>query len=377
MTFVDRLLYSAHMQDSSFETLQQWVAMSREWLVGTIGEGLASDLLYAAVIFLATWGVLWLLKHQVLTRLASLAKRTKIGIDDFLVGVLNGVGGLFFFTVSLFAAVQHMELPDLADTVVHALFLFVLVHEVIKIVEKIVLYFVARALRKGKKTKESDKNISMAIVVMVRLVLWLVGLLLILSNLGFNVNSLIASLGIGGLAISLALQNVFSDIFSSFSILIDKPFEEGDFIIVGEHMGTVKQIGLKTTRIQALQGEEIVISNNELTSVRIQNFKKLEKRRVVFSVGVTYDTSVKNLKAVPGIIRQLIESQEDVQFDRAHFQSLGDFSLNFEVVYYALTSDYSRYMDIQQAINLGIIEEFGKQKIDIAFPTQTIHVEKA
>ncbi len=344
-----------------------------------LGEAFAADLVIAAVIFFLVLLVLWILKYQVLARLATVVKKTSIKVDDLLLDIVQGVGSFFFFSVALFAATRHIELPELAGLVIEGLFLLAIVYEGVKIGEKVIVYILTNHIsRHKKKNDEEAKRVSTAIIIFVRIVLWSMGAVLILSNLGFNVSSLIAGLGIGGLAISLALQNVFSDFFSSFSIVMDKPFEEGDFIIVGEHMGVVKKIGLKTTRIQALQGEEIVISNNELTSTRIQNFKKLQRRRVVFTFGVTYDTTLTKLKKIPSMVKKQVEAHKDqVEFDRAHFNVFADSSLNFEVVYYLNSADYNVYMDIQEAINLGMTKDFRKEKIEFAFPSRTIYMAEA
>jgi small-conductance mechanosensitive channel len=198
----------------------------------------------------------------------------------------------------------------------------------------------------------------------------------IMSNLGFDVTSLVAGLGIGGIAVALALQSVLSDVFSSFSIYFDKPFQAGDFIIVGQHMGIVKHIGIKSTRIQTLQGEELIISNKELTSARVQNFKKMEKRRITFTFGVTYQTPVKKLKKIPEMVKEIVAKIELADLDRVHFRKYGDFSLNFEVVYYVKIPDYGKYMDTQQEINLALKERFEKEGIEFAYPTQTIFLNK-
>ncbi len=336
------------------------------------GENAIIDIEVAAGTFIVTFLVLWILKCQLVTRLGTYANKTKVKFDDLILGMLQGIGMPFLVIVSLFVSVQHMQLPPILDTVIHAAFLIVLVLESIKVLEKVIVSMLASSLSKGKESKKT----SVAITMTVRVLLWLIGLLLILSNLGFNVNSLIASLGIGGIAISLALQNILGDIFSSFSIAIDKPFEEGDFIVAGEHKGTVKHIGLKTTRIQALQGEEIVISNTELTSTRVSNFKKLKERRIVFTVSATYETPVKQLKKIPKIIKEIIEKEKKAKFDRAIFSAMGDFSLDFEVVYLILDNDYAVYMNTQQRINFAILEAFEKEGIGIPYPTQTVHVAK-
>lgn len=325
----------------------------------------------ALLIFLVALAVLVQLKRIVLTHLKNLSKKTKSQIDDAVIAFFEKVSGFFYVSVSLFASVQHLVLPDLVHLLIKGAFFIALVYEMIRLAESILSFFVAMKL--GKLGKE-ETSLSSALSLMLRVVLWTVGILLILSNLGFNVTSLLASLGIGGLAVSLALQPLFSDIFSSFSIILDKPFEEGDFIVSGEYKGTVQRIGLKTTRLQALQGEEIVISNTELTAARVQNFKKMKKRRIVFAIGVTYETPPSKLRKIPKIIEDIVAAKELADFDRAHFWEFADSSLNYEIVYYINSSEYADYMATQQGINIEILEAFEKEDIEIAFPTRTIHV---
>jgi small-conductance mechanosensitive channel len=209
-----------------------------------------------------------------------------------------------------------------------------------------------------------------------RTALFTIAALLALDNVpGVKITTLVASLGIGGIAVAMALQNILGDIFASLSILLDKPFVIGDFIIVETHMGTVEYIGLKTTRIRSLSGEQLVFSNSDLLKSRIRNYKRMAERRVVFSIGVVYQTDYEALKKIPGIIRKIIENQDAVRFDRAHFQGYGDFSLDFEIVYYVLSPDYNLYMDIQQAINLELFRQFEAQNIRFAFPTRTVFLK--
>ena len=237
--------------------------------------------------------------------------------------------------------------------------------------------FINYILKNRLDENESEAKSAMsAINIIVKIVLWSVGILLILSNLGINVTSLLAGLGIGGVAVALAIQNILSDLFSSFAIHFDKPFVIGDFIVVGDKMGTVKKIGIKTTRIQALQGEEIVISNQELTSSQIQNFKKMQERRVVFTFGVTYGTSNEKLKSIPEIIKKIINELSEVRLDRVHFKEFGDSALLFEIAFYVDTGDYNKYMDIRQEINLKINKQFSENMIEMAYPTQTLFIKK-
>ncbi|MDD5026764.1 MAG: mechanosensitive ion channel family protein [Candidatus Peribacteraceae bacterium] len=302
------------------------------------------------------------------------AERTVTRIDDFLLDIFEGIGLPFNVLTALFMASQMLILPSLVRMVIQGAFLLIVVYEMVRIVERSILFVLSRRNRKDGETIGERKRLSAIFSFVIRIILWSFGFLLILSNLGVNVTSLIAGVGIGGIAISLALQNILGDMFSSFSLIIDKPFEEGDFIIVGDHMGVVKRIGLKTTRLEALKGEEIVISNTELTSSRVRNFRKMQRRRVCVTIGVTYGTSLEKLKRIPDIIRRVIRGTEGVEFDRAHLREFGDYSLNFEVVYYILSGDYTMYMDLQQSINFTILTEFEREGIGIAFPTRTIHL---
>ena len=210
----------------------------------------------------------------------------------------------------------------------------------------------------------------------VRVAIWSVVLLLMLDNLGVDVTALVAGLGVGGIAIALAAQNILGDLFASLSIVLDKPFVVGDFLIIGEHLGTVEKVGIKTTRLRSLSGEQLVFSNNDLLSSRVRNFGRMYERRIVFSIGVTYQTSADQLKRIPELLKQAVEAQDDVRFDRAHFQKYGDFALIFEIVYYVKSSDYATYMDIQQAINLKIFRDFEEAGIEFAYPTQTLYLQK-
>ncbi|CAH0170694.1 mechanosensitive ion channel [Pseudomonas mediterranea] len=204
--------------------------------------------------------------------------------------------------------------------------------------------------------------------------LWAMVLLAMLSNLGVNITAFIASLGVGGIAVALAVQNILGDLFASLSIAVDKPFEVGDFIVVGSLAGTVEHVGLKTTRIRSLGGEQIVMANAEMISTTIQNYKRLQERRIVFEFALPLDCSTEQLKQVPVIVERIIKAQEKTRFDRSHFRGIGQSALEFETVYIVLDPSYNIYMDIQQAINLGMMEEFAKIGVRFAIPARTVHV---
>jgi small-conductance mechanosensitive channel len=229
--------------------------------------------------------------------------------------------------------------------------------------------------RQQRRMGSEDANLATAMGALrfgARVAVWAAALLIALDTLGVDITTLIAGLGVGGIAVALAVQNVLGDLFASASIVLDKPFVIGDFIVMGQSMGVVEHVGLKTTRLRALSGEELVIANSDLLASRIQNFKRMRERRVAFDIGVVYGTSAKSLRAIPDLIRAAVESQENARFDRSHFKSFGDSALIFETVYFMTVPDHLAYMDTQQAINLALYETFESQGIEFAFPTQTL-----
>jgi small-conductance mechanosensitive channel len=228
-----------------------------------------------------------------------------------------------------------------------------------------------------KITLDEDKAVAGSIGIIrfvARLAVWAMVVLLTLDNLGVDITALVAGLGIGGIAVALALQNVLGDLLASLSIALDQPFVIGDFVIVGEHMGTVEYIGIKSTRLRSLTGEQIVMSNADLLSSRLRNYGRMYERRVVFTLGVTYETPRDKLRRIAPLLREIVEAQEGVRFDRAHFAKYGPYSLDFEIVYHVQSPDFGRYMDAQQAINFRIHEEFEALGVEFAYPTQTLRI---
>lgn len=222
----------------------------------------------------------------------------------------------------------------------------------------------------------TQTNTLKTIIKVAKIIIYIFGFLFIIKNIfpDFDITTILAGLGIGGIAVALAVQPIVRDIFNYFAIIFDKPFEEGDFIIFDNYLGTVEHIGLRSTRVRSLSGEEIVVPNTSLMSEKINNYKSLQKRRIVFVVSVIYETELDKLKEIPQIVEGIIRSVNDTIFDRAHFRSFGSFSLDFEAVYYVVGSDYTHYMDIQQEINLKVFDEFQKRNIEFAYPTQVIYL---
>lgn len=316
-------------------------------------------------------------KKIFLSQFSKFAKKTPTKIDDILVDTIKKFGISFYFFLSLYVGIRTLVFPDNIQIPLNYLFLVIGIYYGFRIINVFINFGAEAVIEKSqKKEKKVSRSAILLIALFSKIVIWIVILIFIISNLGYNVTSLVAGLGIGGIAIALALQNILSDIFCSFSIYFDKPFEEGDFIIVGDDLGIVKRIGIKSTRIQALQGEEVVISNRDLTNARVHNYKKMKRRRIIFNFGVTYGTTTKKLEKIPKIVKTIIEKIDKVDLDRVHFKGFGDFSLNFEVVYYVNLGEYAAFMDVQQEINLKLMKEFEKEKIEFAYPTQTLYVNK-
>jgi len=326
----------------------------------------------ALVVFLI---VFKLVQVIIIAQLRNLSKKTKTDIDDTLIDIVASFKPPFYTFLALYFSLFFIEVTDFIQRIADAvLTVWIVVQAMVAL--QILVDYVVRKKFSHKDDGDDETNASALRIVanLLKGVLWAIAILLILSNLGVNITSLVAGLGIGGLAIAFALQNVLADLFASFSIYFDKPFKVGDFIVVGDDKGRVEKIGIKTTRIRALGGEELVMSNQELTSARVQNFRKLEERRISFAVGVTYETHADKLKTIPKTIQRIIEEEPNTRFDRVHFASLGDFSLNFEAVYYVLSSDYNDYMNAQQSINLKLIESFAEQGIDFAYPVVDVRL---
>lgn len=333
--------------------------------------------LVALGVLIGLFIIFKIFKGFVLKKLEKWSKQTKTDIDNEIVEILETIPGWFYSFLSFYLASQTLKTHPLFIKTINALFIIISIYWATRIIGQIIEYLLKKFTFKKGKTQSEKTSTYFALALLARIILWSVGILLILSNLGINISALVASLGIGGIAVALAAQNILGDIFSSFSIYFDKPFEVGDYVIVGGHRGTIKKIGLKTTRLTALQGEEIVISNRELTSTRIQNFKKMKRRRISFQLGLTYDTPNTKLKKVPQLIAGIIEKIDNATHDRTNFMSFGDHALLFETVYFVLSSNYKEYMDLQEEVNLEIKTAFEKEKIEFAFPTQTIHLVKS
>ncbi len=333
------------------------------------------DYVTTFIVLIVGIGVIVIIKIFVMKKMERKARDTRNKFNAFMFSLLKKtlIPALFFGVFYL--SIQHLVVNESFLKIVKiigiTIFTFLTISFVVSIINYIFLnYWLSNA------DDEIKRRSVKSIMPIIKIVVYSSGLFFLLDNLGFKISALIAGLGIGGVAVALAGQTVLKDLFSYFAILFDRPFEIGDFIVVGEYLGNIEHVGIKTTRIRSLGGEEVIFSNADLTDSRVRNYKRMDKRRVGFKLGVVYQTGVAHLKEIPIIIKKIINNIEETTFDRAHFVSYGDFSLIFEVVYYVVGNDYNKYMDIHQRINLEIFEEFHKRNIEFAYPTQTVFVEK-
>ncbi len=333
------------------------------------------DYLICLAIFVVGFFVVRILRAIVFKRLEKWAEKTSITLDDFLLVIVERtLVPLLYFGVFYFG-LRSLTLHPNFDRTIEVLGMLLLTVLGVRFVAGIVEYTIKDIWLKKHHHIAREETVK-GLLPAVKVVIWGLAIVFLLDNLGLKISTVVAGLGIGGIAIALASQTLLKDLFSYFSILMDRPFEVGDFLILGDYLGTVEHIGIKTTRLRSLSGEQIVISNTDLTDSRVRNYKRMGRRRVLFRLGVTYQTKLEQLKEIPTVIKAVIEKIEETAYDRAHFASYGDFSLIFETVYYVLDRDYNKYMNIQQEINFAINEEFTKRGIEFAYPTQTLFLSQ-
>lgn len=330
------------------------------------------DWLIAVAIAVLVWVILLFTRKIAAKIVGRVAKKTTHVWDDVVAAIIPKTNSLFLLALGILAGSRAVVLPPENEHLIVTIVLAVAILQGGLWAAFAISFLVQNHRTRAIKDDPASVSTIGALGLLARLAVWILVLLLILENAGVEIGPLIAGLGVGGIAIALAVQTVLKDLFASLSIMFDKPFVVGDFMIIGDLLGVVENIGLKTTRIRSLWGEQLIFSNNDLLESRIRNFGRMRERRVAFKIGVTYQTSREKLQKAPGMIKKAIEAQKLTRFDRAHFFEYGNFSLNFEIVYYIASPDYNIYMDIQQAINLDIHEQFEKEGIEFAYPTQTI-----
>jgi small-conductance mechanosensitive channel len=330
--------------------------------------------------FLITFGAAlvsgWVIYSIFRRYLSRWATSTKTNIDDEILDNIRTPIILLALLFGVYYGLQSLTLFGAYSETIELVFTVAQVLIVTFITARIVSILIGWLAQRATRKRRVSQHILYIMKQIARGIIYVCALLALLAVFEVDLSGLVVGLGVGGIAIALALQTVLSDVFCAFSIFFDRPFEVGDFIVVGGYSGTVKKIGLKSTRLQLLQGEELVISNKELTTTILRNFRKLRRRRVVLTISVDANTPLAKLKRIPAMIAEIIKQRELTEFNRVHFKEFGEFSLNFEVVYYMKSSDYVKYMDTQQEINFAIIEAFEREGVEMPFPTQTIRLQQ-
>ncbi|MGD1325991.1 mechanosensitive ion channel family protein [Pandoraea pnomenusa] len=334
------------------------------------------DWAFAAAAMLLTYAVLTGVLRLAVGRFGALSRRMKSQAAGMIVEVLGATRHFVLLVAALLIGLKMLDLGDRWDTaIVHGwTVLFCL--QLALWVNRAVSVWSTRRLRHRESVPDNPVIVTMTAWT-VRVLAWAVLLLAMLANFGVNITAFVASLGIGGVAVALAVQNVLSDLFASLAIGLDKPFEVGDFIVFREVAGTIERIGLKTTRIRSLSGEEIVCGNTELLKNTLHNYKRMVERRIVFTFSVSYHTVPDKLARVPEMVKAAVQASDKTRFDRAHFKQFGTSSLDFEVVYFVLSPDFNLYMDLQQDINLALMRAFLKADIRFAIPASVQYFAQA
>ena len=331
------------------------------------------------LIALATFaGVLLLLlviKSVLSQRINALADRAGGRWPEVVRGLIGRTKTFFLALLAIYSAALALKLPPDLERVVQSVTVIGLLLQSAIWGNALLSLSIVHYSRERMATDAASVTTVSVLGFLGKVALWTIVVLVALDNVGVNVTALVAGLGIGGIAVALATQNILGDLFASISIMLDRPFVLGDSITVGDFSGKVEHIGIKTTRLRSVSGEQIVFGNNDLLQSRLRNNQRMTERRVLFTLGVTYQTPREKLTTIPAMLKAIIESQSPVRFDRAHFKSFGDSALIFEIVYFVLTSDYNEFMNIQQSVNLAICEQFAQQKIDFAYPTRTLFVQ--
>jgi small-conductance mechanosensitive channel len=330
----------------------------------------------ALIVLSLSYVLLKTVRKILVAKVAAFAEKTITNLDDLFAELLKEVKPYFVLALSvLIASSMMLVLNERAEKWLHKGIILVVFLQIAVWGNTVIAFWIKHYMRKKAETDSATATTISMLTFLVRGALYVVLALLALNNLGVDITALVAGLGVGGIAIALAVQNILGDLFASLTIVLDRPFVVGDFITVDDYQGTIEQIGLKTTRLRSISGEQVIFSNADLLKSRIRNNKRMNERRVAFKTGVTYATAHEKLEKIPSLIRGIVEKQSGVRFERCHLATLGDWAIVFETVFHMTHPDYAKFMDTQQRINLEILRQFADIGIHLAYPTQTLRVE--
>ena len=331
------------------------------------------EVIVALLLFLLTFILGWVIYHIFEHYFTNWAKKTKTTLDDEIIKNIKKPIYFLVILIGLYYGLKQLSLLDPYKIEVTLIFavgqILFIIFIITRVINVLVSWYAEKIAIQRKKV--IDNRILNIFKKFLHAIVYIIGFLFILNAFNIDLSGAVIGLGVGGIAIAFALQNVLSDVFSAFSIYFDRPFEVGDFIVVGQHSGTVTKIGMKSTRLQLLQGEEMIVSNREITSSSVRNYRKMTRRRVEFIIRVAPNTPLEKLKYIPQLIEKTIRGCKSAEFEMVHFKEIGPFSYNFEVVYYINTGDYSKFLDIHEKVNFALKETFEKEKIEFAFQNKS------
>ena len=314
------------------------------------------------------------LRQLLIRQLGKLAARSETHIDDLAVELIRRTRLYFLLLLAVYAATRVVAIPTGAGRFLKGIAIILVLLQVGRWGNGLIGFFVQRYVRLRAANDGGARATIQAIGYGGQFVLWTLLLITALQNFGIDVTALVTGLGIGGIAIALAIQNILGDLFAALAIVLDKPFVVGDAIQVDNISGTIEHVGLKTTRIRALGGEQIIISNADLLKSRVRNYKRMEQRRAVFNLDLALDTPADKVSAVPSLVRRAIEAQPLARFDRCHWLTTEPTGIRLETVYFVLDPDYNKYADIQHAINLELLQRLRSDRIELGYVTRTMNL---
>lgn len=329
------------------------------------------DYLVSLAFILSGIALILIFRKAILQRLKDWAAKTETRIDDYLINGIERFGLPLSALLVVYTGLNYLTFSPRVERVISSATIVVVTFYLIKVIVSTVRSLLETHVGKQEHGVEKVKQLR-GVLVVINLLIWSIGLIFVFDNLGYNVTAIITGLGIGGIAIALAAQNILGDLFNYFVIFFDRPFEIGDAIEFEDKKGTVEYIGIKTTRLKSTGGEQLIVPNSDLTKSRVHNFKVMERRRVMFSIGVEYQTNLEQVKEMPTILKDIITEQKGTTFDRAHLLNFAEYSLKYEVVYFIESGDFASYATIHQQINFRILEVFHDRGIQFAFPTQSV-----
>lgn len=332
------------------------------------------DYLLAAAIVAIGLSLIRILRRFIFERIKGWIKGTSTVIDDYVFSGINRFGFPVLYFLVLYFGVNYLQFSPRGIHIIDIATTVIVTFLILRMVSSMLMILLRSYIRKQDNGEEKVKQMD-GLMMMITFIIWIIGLIFLFDNLGYDVTAIVTGLGIGGIAVALAAQNILGDLFNYFVIFFDRPFEVNDFITIDEKQGTVEHIGIKTTRLKSLGGEQLIIANGDLTSSRIHNFKRMERRRAVLKFTVGYHSPVQTLETIPDLLKRIVETEQHALVDRSHLAVLTDAGATFEIVFFVLSSEYIVYMDMLQSINFKVLKEFEAIDVQLVATVRTVLVQ--